>query len=141
MFGERVRGRAFPSEHARGVRHAFRGADAARAVEPPVAAAGAEYRVRGRAHFFPPLFDASISAERSCTFADSSPFSRSRREASFFAVNALQPMISNSRCSTALRSPRAAAEFSAYREIGRASCRARVCQYVLISVVAESLKK
>src|SRR3546814_5600855 len=108
MFGERVRGRAFPSEHARGVRHAFRGADAARAVEPPVAAAGAEYRVRGRAHFFPPLFDASISAERSCTFADSSPFSRSRREASFFAVNALQPMISNSRCSTALRSPRAA---------------------------------
>src|SRR3546814_10181301 len=59
-------------------RHAFRGADAARAVEPPVAAAGAEYRVRGRAHFFPPLFDASISAERSCTFADSSPFSRSK---------------------------------------------------------------
>src|SRR3546814_19912685 len=27
------------------------------------------------------------------------------------------------------------------REIGRASCRERVCQYVLISVVAESLKK
>src|SRR3546814_2284479 len=56
MFGERVRGRAFPSEHARGFRHAFRGADAARALEPPVAAAGAEYSVRGRAPFLPPLF-------------------------------------------------------------------------------------
>src|SRR3546814_13816145 len=29
----------------------------------------------------------------------------------------------------------------AHREIGRASCRERVCQYVLISVVAVSLKK
>src|SRR3546814_15427568 len=30
---------------------------------------------------------------------------------------------------------------AALAEIGRASCRERVCQYVLISVVAESLKK
>src|SRR3546814_17169744 len=31
--------------------------------------------------------------------------------------------------------------FEACREIGRASCRERVCQYVLISVVAVSLKQ
>src|SRR3546814_12036437 len=39
------------------------------------------------------------------------------------------------------RDHRVAARFDAFGEIGRASCRERVCQYVSISVVAVSLKK
>src|SRR3546814_12934399 len=48
-------------------------------------------------------------------------------------------MINQSRLSNAVRS--AGMMRRALHEIGRASCRERVCQYVEISVVAVSLKK
>src|SRR3546814_5298605 len=46
-----------------------------------------------------------------------------------------------SKSGAATRSSRASRHYILHLEIGRASCRERVCQYVSISVVAVSLKK
>src|SRR3546814_13500184 len=62
--------------------------------------------------------------------------------ATTIGVSALGRMWRASRRPKPAPSPRAASTYSfSLIEIGRASCRERVCQYVSISVVAVSLKK